>query len=138
MDTLTRPDQIEGVCRKLRVLSVETRLRILSLLAKRNLCVGALSCQLGVTQGAASQHLKILRDAGLVTAERNGYYVHYRVDRQVLVLWQHEIDGMLERLQEETTHVLVDNEAAGIHCKRQKEDICARTKSKAIVGKGTA
>lgn len=129
--------QIESLCMKLRVLSVETRLRMLSLLAKRNLCVGALSCQLGVTQGAVSQHLKILRDADLVTAERDGYYVHYRVDRRVLVLWQREIDGMLQRLQEETTRVASANEAADIHCKRQKEDACARRKSKPVVGKGT-
>ncbi len=131
------PDPLQAVCQKLRILSVETRLRMLSLLAKRDLCVGALACQLGVTQGAVSQHLKILRDAGLVTAEREGYYVHYRVDREALSRWQHEFNGTLERLQEEQTSVAVTDKAAATHCKRRKENACARRNSKAVVGKGT-
>jgi len=122
MDIATRTHQIEGTCQMLRILSVETRLRMLSLLAKRHLCVGALACQLGVTQGAVSQHLKILRDAGLVTAERDGYFVHYRVDRQVLARWQRALDDMLERLQDESTGVAVADEATATHCKRRKED----------------
>ena len=135
MDTSDLTEQIEGACQKLRILSVETRLRMLALLAERNLCVGALACQLGVTQGAVSQHLKILRDAGLVTAERDGYFVHYCVDRQAVALWQRELDGMLERLQEEATRVVVANEATGTHCKRQKEDACARKKSEAVASR---
>jgi len=131
MNAETRPDQIETVCQKLRTLSVETRLRILALLAKRNLCVGALACQLGVTQGAVSQHLKILRDAGLVTAERDGYYVHYRVERQALAEWQGALDELLERLQQDRTHGAVAEDAAAADCKGQEEDTCARRKTRA-------
>jgi DNA-binding transcriptional ArsR family regulator len=130
-------NQIESLSGKLRVLSVETRLRMLSLLAKRNLCVGALACQLGVTQGAVSQHLKILRDAGLVTAEREGYFVHYRVDRQALADWQRALDELLERLQEERRDAAVAEGAAATGCKKRKEDACARRKARANAGKGT-
>jgi ArsR family transcriptional regulator len=138
MDIATGPDLIEETAEKLRILSVETRLRMLALLAERNLCVGALACQLGVSQGAVSQHLKILRDAGLVTAERDGYFVHYRVDRQAVARWQREIDGMLNHLQKGKTHVAVPDEATGTHCKRQKEEACARRESQQpVVGRAT-
>ena len=137
MDIATGPDLIEETSQKLRILSVETRLRMLALLAERNLCVGALACQLGVSQGAVSQHLKILRDAGLVTAERDGYFVHYRVDREALALWQRELGGMLDRLQEEPKPVVVAAEATTTQCKMQKEGACARRKSKPVVGRAT-
>jgi DNA-binding transcriptional ArsR family regulator len=44
--------------------------------------VGAIAARLDVTQGAVSQHLRILRDAGLVTAEKRGYFVHYRLNEK--------------------------------------------------------
>ena len=62
-----------------RALAVESRARIVRLLAERTLCVGALSNLLGISAGAVSQHLRVLRDAGLVEADRRGYFVHYRI-----------------------------------------------------------
>ena len=63
--------------RVFRALAVEKRLEIVQLLAKRTLCVGALSNLLGVSAGAVSQHLRILKDAGLVEPDRRGYFIHY-------------------------------------------------------------
>ena len=60
-----------------RALSVEKRLEIVQLLAERTLCVGALSNLLGISAGAVSQHLRILKDAGLVEPDRRGYFIHY-------------------------------------------------------------
>lgn len=60
-----------------RALSVEKRMEIVRLLAERTLCVGALSNLLGISAGAVSQHLRILKDAGLVEADRRGYFIHY-------------------------------------------------------------
>jgi DNA-binding transcriptional ArsR family regulator len=54
---------------------------MVQLLCKRALCVNALARQLGVTAAAASQHLRVLRDAGMVSSEKRGYYVHYYVER---------------------------------------------------------
>ncbi|MCX6843074.1 MAG: metalloregulator ArsR/SmtB family transcription factor [candidate division WOR-3 bacterium] len=60
-------------------LSTESRVRIVQLLSKDTLCVGELSRRTGITDGAVSQHLRVLRSVGLVQAERRGYYVHYRL-----------------------------------------------------------
>jgi len=65
-----------------RALSQESRVRILQLLSQRTLCVGAISNLLGISAGAISQHLRVLKDAGLVKAERQGYFIHYTVAQE--------------------------------------------------------
>jgi DNA-binding transcriptional ArsR family regulator len=87
--------QADELSRILKILSVGTRVRIVQVLKGRALCVGALASQLDVTQGAVSQHLRMMRDAGLVTDEKRGYYVHYRLNEQTLERWREHIDGLL-------------------------------------------
>jgi DNA-binding transcriptional ArsR family regulator len=82
--------------RRLKVLAVGTRVQIVELLKGRTLCVGALAARLGVTQGAVSQHLRLMRDAGLVTDEKRGYYVHYRLNEKTLAAWRGTIDRLLD------------------------------------------
>lgn len=65
--------------RVFRALGVAKRAEIVRLLAQRTLCVGALSNLTGISAGAVSQHLRILRDAGLIESDRRGYFVHYRL-----------------------------------------------------------
>jgi DNA-binding transcriptional ArsR family regulator len=85
----------DELARVLKVLAVETRLRIVEILKARRLCVGAIASHLDVTQGAVSQHLRVMRDAGLVIDEKRGYYVHYRLSEQTLGKWRKQIDGLL-------------------------------------------
>ena len=70
------------------VLADPTRLKLLKLLCRQRdsdtLCVNALAGLLGVTQSAVSQHLRVLRAAGLVKGERRGYHVHYFVNPDML------------------------------------------------------
>jgi len=69
-------------------LSDPTRLKLLRLLSRQQepnaLCVNALAHHLGVTQSAVSQHLKVLKNAGMVKGEKRGYRVHYFVDKDAL------------------------------------------------------
>jgi ArsR family transcriptional regulator len=76
-------DKIEELAEIFKALSDPTRLRLVKLLSKcqESLCVNALAHRLGVTQSAVSQHLRVLRQAGLVRGERRGYFVHYSLDR---------------------------------------------------------
>ncbi len=85
----------ESVARLCRALSVETRVRMLALLQRHSLCVGALARALGITDAAVSQHLRVLRDAGLVVAERRGHFVHYAIDPHTVDRWQHAVVGLL-------------------------------------------
>jgi len=68
----------------LKALAEETRLNLLSLLLTHDLCVGALAHRLGISEAAVSQHLQVLRKAGLVKGEKRGYWTHYAVERDAL------------------------------------------------------
>lgn len=61
----------------LKALGEPMRLRIIGELLERKHCVRSLSKKLGITESAVSQHMKVLREAGLVYGERCGYHVHY-------------------------------------------------------------
>jgi ArsR family transcriptional regulator len=78
----------------LKAIADETRIRILSLLLRHNYCVRALARKLGLSEGAVSQHLKVLRDAGLLTGEKKGYFMHYDVNRDVLHTLAAEIEAL--------------------------------------------
>ena len=79
-------DEIRELAEVFKSLSDPTRLRLVKLLAETGgaLCVNALGHRLGVTQSAVSQHLRILKQAGLVRGERRGYFVHYSLDQDRL------------------------------------------------------
>jgi SAM-dependent methyltransferase len=62
-----------------RLLSDSTRLRLLRILAKDRFNVTELTGILGVAQSNVSRHLGLLKDAGLVSEEREAGFVYYRV-----------------------------------------------------------
>ena len=68
-----------------KVLAVETRVRIIDLLKSGGpLGVKNIAELVGVTPAAVSQHLKILRQSGLVRSERKGYWIPYSIDEEAL------------------------------------------------------
>lgn len=86
----------EKAARVFKVLSVETRIRMIELLKGCSLCVNALAQNLQVTPAAVSQHLRVLRDANLVIAEKQGYFVHYRLNDKTLADWNQTAKQILE------------------------------------------
>ena len=62
-----------------KLLSDETRLRILGLLLTGEVCVCHIHESLKIPQPKASRHLAYLRRAGLVEARRDGLWMHYRL-----------------------------------------------------------
>jgi len=86
----------EKLARIFKVLSVNTRVRMIELIKRRPLCVNALAQALDITPAAVSQHLRVLRDADIVTADKKGYFVHYRINNEVLSRWRKMADEMLK------------------------------------------
>jgi len=86
----------DKAARIFKVLSVETRVRMVEMLKQRSLCVNALAQRLKITPAAVSQHLRVLRDAEIVTAEKRGYFVHYRVNEVTLAEWKKLADRFLD------------------------------------------
>jgi DNA-binding transcriptional ArsR family regulator len=68
-----------------KALAVETRVKIIELLKSEG-PMGAkkIAERVGITPAAVSQHLKILRQAGFVRSERNGYWIPYSIDEEAL------------------------------------------------------
>ena len=115
-----------------KTLSVDTRVRIVQLLKGRCLCVGALAGKLAVTQGAVSQHLRILKDAGLVLAEKKGYFVHYTLNPAKLRKVRSLVDGLIdeEQTSDRTGHTPPSTER-NISCVERRHDVTSRKTSKA-------
>lgn len=68
-----------------KVLAVDTRMKIIELLKTQGpLGAMEMSKQLGVTPAAVSQHLRLLRQSGLVRSERKGYWIPYSIDEEAL------------------------------------------------------
>ncbi|MGI6004194.1 MAG: ArsR/SmtB family transcription factor [Christensenellales bacterium] len=69
----------------LKAISDNTRLKIVKHLLHHNCCVKALARRLELTEAAISQHLKVLREAGLLVGVKRGYFMHYDVNREELL-----------------------------------------------------
>lgn len=70
-----------------KALSDPVRLRVLSLIASHaggEVCVCDITDAFSLTGPTISYHLKLLRQAGLITGERRGTWVYYRVHPEVL------------------------------------------------------
>ena len=65
--------------RLLKVLADDTRLRALRLIARAPRSTQELAPLVGITEAGLSKHLRLLADAGVVTTQREGYYVVYRL-----------------------------------------------------------
>ena len=77
----------------MKVLCEPTRCRILMLLSKKAYCVSALASLLELSVPAVSQHLRLLRGAGLVISEKYSYQTHYRLDKEQIA---RVANGLLE------------------------------------------
>jgi ArsR family transcriptional regulator len=67
-------------------LADETRLKILKLLTREELCACEVMAALELTQPTASHHLGILERSGLVVSRREGKWIFYRIDAKVKTL----------------------------------------------------
>ena len=90
-------DELENV---LKALADKTRLRILALLGDNDVCVCHIHDSLGLPQPTVSRHLAYLRKSGLVTARRDGVWMHYQVARSLSPLVQRVVAATVDALQQ--------------------------------------
>jgi ArsR family transcriptional regulator len=79
-----------------KALADPVRLRLLSMIAASpsgEVCACDLATPLSKSQPTISHHLKVLRGAGLVTSEKRGTWVHYRVVRERLTALRDVLAG---------------------------------------------
>ena len=71
---------MEDLVKVLKALSDETRLKILLIISKRTICQKGISRHLGISESAVSQHIKVLKESGIVTGIKQGYSVIYVIN----------------------------------------------------------
>jgi len=88
----------------IQVIAEPRRRRILEMLWDDELAAGEIAAGFDVTFGAISQHLAVLRDAGLVAMRKEGNRRLYRVEKDRLGPWRDVLETMwsetLDRLAE--------------------------------------
>ena len=67
-----------------KILSVDKRIGIIEHLKKGSMNVNSLADFLKISSSAVSQHLRILKTAGLVKDERKGYWIYYSLNKNAL------------------------------------------------------
>ncbi len=76
---MSEHDSLEETENLFTALADKTRLRLLNLIRDEEVCVCFFVEALGESQPKISRHLAYLRNAGVVTARREGKWMHYRI-----------------------------------------------------------
>lgn len=92
---------MKDLVKKFKALGDETRFKLFLLISERKICVKGLAKILNISEAAVSQHLKVLREAGLVKGEKVGYFVHYKVQKNVLK----ELQGIINELSRDIVNL---------------------------------
>ena len=114
---MKRADKNDEPAFLFKTLADPTRLRLLNLLACGETCVCELTDTLRVVQPKVSRHLRHLKRAGLVEAQRNGKWIHYRWARHGDALVRHVLAGLRDWMK---NHDDLKEE------RRRREKVCCR------------
>ena len=79
-----------------KLFSIESRIRIVRALKRRAMCVTELTSQLGISQAATSQHLRVLKDARIVKFQKRGFHVYYHLNVQNIARIHKAISALFE------------------------------------------
>ena len=82
--------------RVLRALADDTRLQVLRLIADRPRSTQELAPLVGLSEAALSKHLRLLAEAGVLQAQRTGYYVLYHLEPEQITVVMESIQTYLE------------------------------------------
>ena len=100
----------------LKALGEPMRLKIYQALLERKHCVRSLSKKFGISESAISQHMKVMKDAGLVYGAKYGHHTHYLPQ-------QDAVDYLTEQLERmRTASLTVDRNMTVCQCEYRKED----------------
>jgi DNA-binding transcriptional ArsR family regulator len=82
-----------------KALGDATRFKIFLTLAqcREKMCVNAISAKLKMSQPAVSQHLKILKTAGIALSLREGHRIHYTIDRDFVRAFMQKVIGLVQK-----------------------------------------
>lgn len=107
----------------MKALSDPNRLKILKMLQERTLCVCEIQASLGLAQPTVSNHLKLLENAGLVCAKKNGPWVDYSLSDGSVNRYAAALLGNLKHwLRDEPEILRVTENLPNI----RRQDVCGK------------
>jgi ArsR family transcriptional regulator len=80
----------------LRALADPIRMRVIDELGRGERCVCELTSELGLAQSKLSFHLKVLREAGLISARQEGRWMYYRLQPEALILLRQWLEQLTD------------------------------------------
>lgn len=107
MTTVARSSVDQGLLQRLQALADEKRLAVVNRLRKGEHCVCDLQEVVGTSQSLLSHHLKVLREAGLVSGRKEGRWVHYSLVSEALA----EVESFLEKTRSDA-----ESSPTGVEC----------------------
>ncbi len=90
-------DYLERKAEFLRALGGTMRLKLLDIIGTKKVCVGEIMKQLNVPQPNISQHLTILRNAGILSKKREGRAVCYKITNPKILDLVKSVDELLKK-----------------------------------------
>jgi ArsR family transcriptional regulator len=118
----------------IQIIGQQARIQILLVIARQEACVCHIEAALNLRQAAISQHLMVLRDAGLVSAQREGRNIFYRLTRPELIDIIHQV-AALAGLDIESLAAISHKPVPGCtcpHCNPSLDPELTCVKSKAV------
>ncbi len=111
--TVAGSSDLDRAVELFHALSDATRLAALDMLRDGEKCVCDLQDQLGIAQSRLSFHLRVLKDAGLVTDRKEGRWSYYTIDADALDEAHDVVVGFLPRSHEARTSPHAPSRSAG-------------------------
>lgn len=112
-----------------KTLSDSTRLRLLNLLAAREVCVCDLHTTLNVVQPKVSRHLARLKAHGLIEARRDGRWTHYRLATHGDPLVRNVLEYLTAWMQKQDTLIYERRKLRKVCCANARRKI-SQTKAR--------
>lgn len=94
---------LEKSANVLKLLGDKTRLTIVAILKQRECCVCEFLEVFDMSQPSISQHLRKLKDAGMVKEERRGQWIYYSLNKQIEQYGL--IQDILEHVPDQTDNI---------------------------------
>ena len=101
---------MRSVVRLFKVLSDETRLRILNILMVKECCVCEVMQALDISQSRASRNLNILYNTGLLRLKRDGLWALYSIDKEALREFETDIIEIVAKALQGNDLVIKDKQ----------------------------
>lgn len=112
-----------------KALGDETRLKILIILSKRKICAKGIAKHLNISEAAVSQHLKILKESGIIVGVKSGYFVHYILQEDILFDLLKFIEHISNEQDVNFCRLNVDlPDKCGAACKANRNKCCQKNK----------